>query len=168
FSGDGLMVEIQIRTVEMHEFDEYGIASHHSYKMQQIHGRDYKESFAWIDQLRKFQKAELTPNEYLKRLSTDFIQDRIFVFTPKGDVIDLPKGATILDFAYAIHGEIGEKASGGRMNGKYVALKTPLENEAIIEIVTSPKSHPTYKWLDTCTTSSAIYKIKKYIKKSAT
>jgi len=168
FSGDGLMVEIQIRTVEMHEFDEYGIASHHSYKMQQIYGRDYKESFAWIDQLLKFQKAELTPNEYLKRLSTDFIQDRIFVFTPKGDVIDLPKGATILDFAYAIHGEIGEKASGGRMNGKYVALKTPLENEAIIEIVTSPKSHPTYKWLDTCTTSSAIYKIKKYIKKSAT
>lgn len=165
FSGDGLMVEIQIRTKEMHEFDEYGIASHHSYKMGQLHGSDYKESFAWINQLREFQKDDISPSEYLKQLGTDFIHDRIFVFTPKGDVIDLPQGATILDFAYAIHSEIGEHASGGRINGKYMALKTPLENEDIVEIVTNTKAHPSDKWLEYCVTSDAQNRVRRYIKK---
>jgi GTP pyrophosphokinase len=166
FSGDGLRVEIQIRTVEMHEFDEYGIASHHSYKMKQFHGESHDESFAWVEQLREFQKADLNPNDYLKRLSTDFIQDRIFVFTPKGDVIDLPEGATILDFAFALHSEIGLHASGGRVNDKYAALKTPLRNEDIVEIVTNPKAHPTDKWIEQCITGDAIGRIRRYNKKT--
>lgn len=166
FSGDGLRVEIQIRTPEMHEFDEYGIASHHSYKTSQFNQGKYRESFVWIDQLREFQKADLAPNEYLKKLGTDFIQGQLFVFTPKGDVINLPLGATILDFAYAVHTEIGEHSSGGRVNGKYVALKTPLSNEDIVEVVTNNKSHPTDKWLGQCVTNYAQNRIRHYHKKS--
>lgn len=165
FSGDGPIVEVQIRTKEMHEFNEYGVASHHSYKNSALqHGVD-KETFAWIEQLREFQNADISPTDYLKRLRTDFFQDRIFVFTPKGDVIDLPFGATILDFAYAVHTHIGEHANGGKINGKYMALKSALQNEDIVEIVTSPKSRPSDKWLEMCITSNAQVRIRRYIKK---
>ena len=165
FSGDGPIVEVQIRTHEMHEFNEYGVASHHSYKNTATQKGIYKETFAWIEQLREFQNAELSPSEYLKRLKTDFFQDRIFVFTPKGDVIDLPFGATILDFAYAVHTQIGEHASGGKINGKYMALKTPLNSEDIVTIVTNTKARPSDKWLEMCITSSAQTRIRRYLKK---
>lgn len=164
FSGDGPIVEMQLRTEEMHEFNEYGIASHHGYKNSHAQ-KSSGESFAWIEQLRLFQNAELSPSDYLKRLRTDFFQDRIFVFTPTGDVIDLPNGATVLDFAYAVHTKVGEHASGGKINGKYVALKTKLSSEDIVEIVTNPKAHPTDKWLEMCVTSNAIGRIRRYVKK---
>jgi GTP pyrophosphokinase len=165
FSGDGPIVEMQLRTEEMHEFNEYGIASHHGYK-NAANGGAPGESFAWIQQLRLFQNADLSPSDYLKRLRTDFFQDRIFVLTPKGDVIDLPIGATILDFAYAVHTQVGEHASGGKINGKYMALKSPLKSEDIVEIVKNSKAHPTDKWLEYCVTSNAISRIRHYLKKS--
>lgn len=164
FSGDGSIVEMQLRTEQMHEFNEFGVASHHNYKNSS--GSDSKnESFAWIEQLRLFQNADLSPSDYLKRLRTDFFQDRIFVFTPKGDVIDLPIGATILDLAYAVHTEVGEHAGGGKINGKFMALKSPLKSEDIVEIITNPKAHPTDKWLEYCVTSNAIGRIRRYVKK---
>ena len=165
FSGDGPIVEIQIRTQAMHDYNEYGIASHHSYKNNRVQKGSDKESFAWIEQLRELQKTNLTTNDYLTQLKTDFFQDRIFVFTPKGDVIDLPAGATILDFAYAVHGKIGEHAGGGRINGKFMALKTPLVSEQIVEIVTNPKARPSDKWLVMCITSSALTSIRRQLKK---
>lgn len=165
FSGDGKIVEIQIRTAEMHEFNEYGVASHHSYKNPMIQQGTEKESFAWIEQLREFQNDELKSSDYLKRLRTDFFQDRIFVFTPKGDVIDLPAGATILDFAYAVHTQIGSHASGGKIDGKFMALKTVLVSEQIVEIVVSPKAHPSDKWLEMCVTEKAQSRIRSYNKK---
>lgn len=165
FSGDGPIVEIQVRTDEMNDFNEYGVASHHSYKHSSGAHGDGKETFAWIEQLKLFQGADLSPSDYLKRLKTDFFQDRIFVFTPKGDVIDLPQGATILDFAYAVHTQVGEHASGGKINGKYMALKTPLHSEDVVEIVTNSKAHPTDKWLEYCITSNAIGRIRRYVKK---
>lgn len=165
FSGDGPIVEIQLRTEEMHEFNEFGIASHHAYK-NASNGGAKGESFAWIQQLRLFQNADLSPSDYLKRLRTDFFQDRIFVLTPKGDVIDLPIGATILDFAYAVHTQVGEHASGGKINGKFMALKSPLKSEDIVEIITNTKAHPTDKWLEYCVTSNAISRIRHYIKKT--
>ena len=165
FSGDGPIVEIQLRTPEMHEFNEFGVASHHSYKNSHLQKGTDKESFAWIEQLREFQNADLTSSDYLKRLRTDFFQDRIFVFTPKGDVIDLPAGATILDYAFAVHSQIGEHASGGKINGKFMALKTPLMSEQIVEIITNSRAHPSDKWLEMCVTSSAIGKIRRYNKK---
>lgn len=164
FSGDGPIVEIQVRTPEMHEFNEYGVASHHSYKNSHLQKGSDKESFAWIEQLREFQNADISPSDYLKRLRTDFFQDRIFVFTPKGDVIDLPAGATILDFAYAVHTQVGEHASGGKINGKFMALKTPLESEQIVEIVKNSKAHPSDKWLEQCITSNALGRIRRYNK----
>ncbi len=165
FSGDGPIVEFQVRTEEMHEFNEYGVASHHSYKSPTAKGAG-KESFAWIEQLRDFQSADVSPSAYLKRLRTDFFQDRIFVFTPKGDVIDLPVGATVLDFAYAVHSKIGETASGGTINGKYVALKTTLHSEDIVEIITNSRAHPSDKWLGQATTDSALQRIRRYLRRS--
>jgi len=165
FSGDGPIVEVQIRTNEMHEFNEFGVASHHSYKNTHLQKGTDKESFAWIEQLREFQSADLTSSDYLKRLRTDFFQDRIFVFTPKGDVIDLPAQATILDFAYAVHTQVGEHASGGKINGKFMALKTPLVSEQIVEIITSPRAHPSDKWLEMCITSNALGRIRRFNKK---
>lgn len=166
FSGDGSVVEVQIRTAEMHEFNEAGVASHHSYKNSNIQKGPNKESFAWIEQLREFQNNDLEASSYYKTLKADFFQDRIFVFTPKGDVIDLPAGASILDFAFTVHTDIGYHASGGKINGKYVALKTKLQNSDIVEIVTNKKSKPSDKWLEICVTSSALSKIRKHLKHS--
>ena len=165
FTGDGPIVEIQFRTQEMHEFNEYGVASHHYYKSSPNAPKDPKESFAWIEQLREFQNADVSPNVYLKRLRTDFFQDRIFVFTPKGDVIDLPVKATVLDFAYAVHTEIGSHAAGGKINGKFVALKTGLKSEDIVEITTNKKSKPSDKWLDMSITSTAQGRIRRFLKR---
>ena len=164
FSGDGHIIEIQIRTQEMDEFNEYGLASHHSYKHSYGQDGSDKESFAWIEQLRELQQSNLATNDYYARLKTDFFQDRIFVFTPRGDVVDLPAEATILDFAYAVHTEIGEHAGGGRINGKFMALKTQLKSEQIVEIVTNSKAHPSDKWLEMCITNTALSNIRKYIK----
>ena len=164
FSGDGHIIEIQIRTPEIHEFNEYGMASHHEYKLSVLQDKSDKESFAWIEQLRELQKSNLTTNDYYASLKTDFFQDRIFVFTPKGDVVDLPAEATILDFAYAVHTEIGEHAGGGRINGKFMALKTPLKSEQIIEIITNSKARPSDKWLEMCITNTAHSNIRKNIK----
>ncbi len=164
FSGDGHFIEIQIRTPEMHQFDEYGLASHHHYKHPETQKGTDKESFAWIEQLRELQNSNLTANEYYSQLKTDFFEARIFVFTPKGDVVDLPAKASILDFAYAVHTKIGERASGGRINGKFMALKTQLKSEQIVEIVTNNKAHPSDKWLELCITNNALSNIRRYLK----
>jgi GTP pyrophosphokinase len=164
FSGDGRIIEIQIRTQEMNEFNEYGLASHHSYKNSHTQEGTDKESFAWIEQLRELQKSDLTASDYYTQLRTDLFQDRIFVFTPKGDVVDLPAGATILDFAYAVHTEVGEHAGGGRINGKFMALKTALKSEQIVEIITNSKAQPSDKWLEMCLTNTALSNIRRSLK----
>lgn len=165
FTGDGFMVEIQIRTAEMHEFNEYGVASHHSYKNIRLQKGVNKETFAWIEQLKDFQGAKVSTSDYLKKLRTDFFNDRIFAFTPKGDVIDLPFGATALDFAYAVHSQIGDRARGAKINGKHVALKTKLHSEDIVEIDVSNKSQPSDKWLEWSVTNTSQSKIKRYLRK---
>lgn len=165
FTGDGFIVEVQIRTQEMHEFNEYGVASHHSYKNTNLQKGVHKETFAWIEQLKEFQDAKVSPSDYLKRLKTDFFNDRIFVYTPKGDVIDLPFGSTVLDFAYALHSEIGDKTRGGKINGKNVALKTQLHSEDIVEIDVNKNSQPSDKWLEWSVTNTSQAKIKRYLKK---
>jgi GTP pyrophosphokinase len=165
FSGDGRIIEIQIRTQQMHEFNEYGLASHHNYKNFSAQKGSAKESFAWIEQLRELQKSDLTTSDYYTQLKTDLFQDRIFVFTPKGDVVDLPAEATILDFAFAVHTKIGEHAGGGRINGKFMALKTPLKSEQIVEIITNSKARPSDKWLEMCITNTALSNIRKSLKR---
>ncbi len=164
FTGDGEIVEVQIRTKEMHDFAEYGIASHHLYKKAQSK-RLQKDSFNWLSELSELETSGKTPSEFLKQLRTDFFEDRIFVYTPKGDVIDLPKGSSMIDFAFAVHSDIGFHASGARQNGKYVAMKTKVENGAVVEIITDKKARPSSKWLADCSTGMAQKFIKNYIQK---
>ncbi len=142
FTGDGGIAEIQIRTKEMHEYAEYGLAAHHIYKHGEVD---------WLEDLKSIQDE----SKFITQLKSDFLDFRIFVFTPEGDVIDLPQGASALDFAYAIHSEIGNKAQAAKINGKHSALKTKLKNSDIVEIITNKKSKPSRKWLDYVKTSVA-------------
>ncbi len=143
FTGDGGIAEIQIRTKEMHDFAEYGLAAHNIYK----DGGKVK----WLQDIKSIQEEK----SFMTRLTTDFFDYRIFVFTPLGDVIDLPQGASAIDLAYSIHSEIGNTAQAAKINGKNSALKTILKNGDIVDIETNKNSKPSRKWLDFAKTSIA-------------
>jgi GTP pyrophosphokinase len=160
-SGTGLMVEVQIRTMDMHFRNEYGIAAHHLYKNRI--GDEQRGSFAWIDQLSALKDRELSPEEYIHELESDFFETRIFALTPLGDVIDLPSGATVLDFAYAVHSDIGDHAKGAYVNGEYKPIYAKVTSEAVVDVVTSQKVVPSEKWLDYIMTSNARSRIQKAI-----
>ena len=163
FSGDGRMVEIQIKTAAMHQAAEFGLAAHLAYK-----NTGAKSRFDWLDQLKILKDPRrFDIRDYLKELRTDFFADRLFVRTPLGDVIDLAQGATVLDFAFAIHTDIGLSARGGRINGIYKALKTPLQAQDIVEIVTDKKAAPQKGWLGWAKTPLARQQIKTYLSKQA-
>ncbi len=167
FTGDSGMAEVQIRTELMHEEAEYGVASHLIYDE---HGKAKKTRLAdpklsWLNKLLEWQKHPHQSEDYLATLKTDFFEDTIFVFTPKGDVIELPVGATALDFAYAIHSEIGDHASGATVNGKFVALMTPLKTDDVVLIETKKSSKPSVKWLEHIKTGMARKHIKSYLQK---
>ena len=156
-TGDGNMVEIQVRTHEMDEEAEYGIAAHLAYAEsgKPTEGGVLNKKLQWIKQLLDWQKSVHSSAEFLEELKMDFFQDRVFTFTPKGDVIELPEGATPIDFAYAIHSDIGDHAAGAVVNGKFVALDKPLHNGDVIEIQTKKSSKPTHRWLESARTSMA-------------
>ncbi|MCA9352381.1 bifunctional (p)ppGpp synthetase/guanosine-3',5'-bis(diphosphate) 3'-pyrophosphohydrolase [Patescibacteria group bacterium] len=164
FTGDGGIAEIQVRTPEMHEFAEYGFAAHHIYKQRGSTVND-KHSIAWLRELKELQDTQ--KKDFLKELKTDLFEDRIFVFTPKGDVIDLPREASAIDFAYAIHSEIGNTAQAALINGKNSALKTKLESGDIVEIQTNKKGIPSGKWLPHVKTSMAKKHIEKYLRENS-
>jgi GTP pyrophosphokinase len=163
FSGDGGIAEIQIRTPEMHEFAEYGFAAHHIYKQRGSTIPD-KNSLQWLRDLKEFQEEEGDQKNFLRNLKEDFFEERIFVFTPQGDVLDLPHGSSAIDFAYAIHSEIGNTAEAAIINGKNSALKTVLNNGDIVEIKTNKKGTPSSKWLAYVKTTMARKHIEKYNK----
>lgn len=164
FSGEDIFVEIQIRTMEMHGIAEYGIASHFSYKKYKEKNGNKKptidERYAWVTDLEKLQSETEKADAFMKNLKMDFFSDRIFVFTPKGDVLDLPVDSCPIDFAYAVHTHIGNHCSGSRVNGKMVPLSKKLQNGDIVDIITKESSKPTTKWLDYVKTALA----KKHIK----
>ncbi len=164
FTGDGGIAEIQIRTPEMHAQAEYGIASHFMYKQAQQNKTGNAEQPGWLKNLSDLQKDEKKPAQFLNNLFTDFFSDRIFVFTPKGDVIDLPVGASVIDFAYAVHSELGNHAQGAKINNKYSALKTELHSNDIVEIEKNQNTSPSSKWLDFAKTTLAKKHINKYLK----
>lgn len=166
FTGDGGIAEIQIRTQEMHNHAEYGIASHFAYKEAQTSESHNGDQQRWIEQLKELQTGETDQQTFLENLTQDFFTDRIFVFTPQGDVIDLPRGASALDLAYAVHSEIGNTSKGAKINGKYSALKTVLENGDIVEIETDKKIQPSSKWLSHVTTTLAKKHIRGQVKDS--
>lgn len=165
FTGDGSMVEIQIRTMAMHQEAEYGVASHIVYDeagKPKVGGKISK-NIQWIKELIEWQKNVDQHDEFLQTLKTDFFQSRIFVFTPKGEVVELPLGATALDFAYNIHSDIGHQAIGARINGKFSPLNSTLKNRDLVEIETKKSGRPTAKWLEFVKTSAAKTHIKRYL-----
>jgi GTP diphosphokinase / guanosine-3',5'-bis(diphosphate) 3'-diphosphatase len=181
FTREGKPIELQIRTPEMHEEDEFGIASHWLYSDEKSlvrllprRGKNrrkdlakLKEELAWTKQLRSWQeKANSSSQEFFEGLRIDFLKDRIFTFTPKGDVIDLPEKATPIDFAYEVHTEVGNSAVGAKANNKKVPLDYLIKNGEVIEIVTQKgKKTPDVKWLDFIKTNKAKMKIKEVLRK---
>lgn len=160
FTGEGSVAEIQIRTPEMHEQAEFGIASFFTYK-EGFKKNDKHQD--WIEQFKELQKNVAKPSAFLNNLKMDFFSKRIFVFTPKGAVIDLPEESSVIDFAYAVHSDIGHHASGAKVNGKYSKLNTILHNGDIVHIETNDRAVPNSKWLDHAKTTLARRHIKKYV-----
>ncbi len=166
FCEDGRIVEFQIRTEKMHEEAEWGIAAHWQFKEGVFEKRKIvvpPEQIKWIQELLYEQQRVTTPKRYLKTLKLDFFKDRIFVFTPKGDVIDLPENATPIDFAYHIHTEIGHHCAGVKINEKLANLSTTLKSGDMIEIIIDKKrTGPSESWLNMTQTHLAHDKIKEY------
>ncbi len=158
-------IEIQIRTAEMHRVAEEGIAAHWAYKEGKaaLASKD-DEKFAWLRQLLEWQQDLKDPKEFLDTVKVDLFTDEVFVFTPRGDVKSLPRDATPVDFAYAVHSAVGEKCVGAKVNGKIVPLRYKLKNGDQIEILTSPQAHPSKDWLTFVKTSRAQQKIRAFIK----
>lgn len=166
FSGDGSTLEIQIRTKEMHEEAEYGIASHLSYKEigKNLSEAEIKRKVGWTKDLIEWQKDVEHHQEFMKNLRTDFFEKRVFVLTPKGDVIDLPDGSTPIDFAYAVHSDIGDHIGGVKINGKLSQLDTKLQNRDVVEIDVRADAYPRRRWIDMARTTMAKRKIRQYIR----
>ncbi|MEG0292221.1 MAG: bifunctional (p)ppGpp synthetase/guanosine-3',5'-bis(diphosphate) 3'-pyrophosphohydrolase [Anaerovoracaceae bacterium] len=164
--GDtGSPFEIQIRTTEMHRIAEYGIAAHWKYK-EGVSAEKEEVKLAWLRQSLEWQKEMDNPTEFLETLKVDLFENQVFVFTPRGEVIELPAGATPLDFAFKIHTEVGAKCVGAKINGKMVTIDHTLENGDIIEIVTSANSRgPNIDWLKIAKSSTARTKIRQWLKK---
>lgn len=165
FTGSGDIVEVQIRTAAMHEEAEYGIAAHWHYK-ETGHSHIPKDRYEWIKQLANFQKEVKDHEQYLEALKIDMFHARIFVFTPRGDVIDLPEDATPVDFAYHIHTEIGNKCAGAKINNHLVPLDTTLKSGDMVEIlVEKNRPGPNSDWLNSVKTHTAKRHIQTWMNK---
>ena len=163
---DGIPFEVQIRTWEMHRTAEYGIAAHWKYKDGVTDKKNMAEKLAWIRTLIETEKDSEDPDEYLRPLKVDLFGDETFVFTPKGDVINLPNGANTIDFAYAIHSEVGNKMVGAKINGMIVPIDTVLQTGQIVSVITSSASKgPNRDWLKIVKTSEAKNKIRQWFKR---
>ena len=166
-SEEGIPFEVQIRTLEMHRTAEYGIAAHWKYKLGVKGSNKFEERVAWIRQLLESQKDSDDVEDIVKTIKTDFVPDDVFVFTPKGEVINIPYGSTVIDFAYAIHTQVGHRMSGAKIDGKIVPLDTKVKTGQIVEVLLSPdpKKGPSRDWLKIVTTSGARSKIRAWFKK---
>lgn len=180
FTGDGAIIEVQIRTEEMHREAEYGIASHVSYK-EGLKKKTTNPNLLWIKSIlpkkniadRKITTSTDVPSwikdlveyqneagdEFIDDIKSDFFEERIFVFTPIGDVIDLPKDSCVIDFAYAIHTDIGDHISSAKINGKFMAITSTLKNGDRVEVETKKNAKPSFKWIEYCKTTMARRKI---------
>ncbi len=163
---DGIPFEVQIRTWEMHQIAEYGIAAHWKYKSGDRSKAEIDKKLEWIAKLIEAEDETRDPDEFLRALKIDIFHDDTFVFTPKGDVITLPQGATVIDFAYAIHSGVGNKMIGAKINGMIAPIDRVPQNGEIVEILTSASSKgPSRDWLKIVKTSEARTKIRQWFKK---
>ena len=163
---DGQPLEIQIRTWEMHRISEYGIAAHWRYKEGGRGDKEFEQKLSWLRQLLEWQQDLKDPREFMERLKLDVFSDEVFVFTPRGDVIDLPACSVPIDFAYRIHTDVGHRCVGAKVNGKIVPLEYKLVNGDIVEIITSKQSNgPSRDWLNIVGSSDTRGKIRLWFKK---
>ncbi len=160
----GEKIEIQIRTHEMHKIAEEGIAAHWKYKEGKVFDAKEDRIFAWLRRVIEWQQELKDNKEFMEIFKIDLFPDEVYVFTPKGDVRELPKGATPVDFAYAIHSQLGHKCVGAKVNGKLVPLRYVLKSGDIIEIQTNPSHKPSKDWLGFVATSKAKTKIRQWIR----
>jgi guanosine-3',5'-bis(diphosphate) 3'-pyrophosphohydrolase len=163
-------LEVQIRTHDMHRLAEYGVATHWRYKEGGRRDPRYEERMSWLRQLLEWQREMVVAEEFVESVKTDFFKDQVFVYTPKGDLKDLPAGATPLDFAYRIHTELGNRCVGAKVNGRLVSLNYRLQNGDMVEIVSGRGSRgPSRDWLNTnlgyIKTSHAREKVRQWFKK---
>ena len=158
------LFEIQIRTRDMHRTAEFGIAAHWLYKDGAKNADDLERHLSWFRQVLQLQLDAKTPDEFLEFLKLDLYQDEIFVFTPTGDVIQLPKGATPIDFAFAVHTEVGLHCQGARVNARIAPLSRALKNSETVEIMTAPTARPSRDWLAHVRTGRARHKIRQWLK----
>jgi GTP pyrophosphokinase len=162
-SDRGFPFEVQIRTAEMHRVAEEGIAAHWKYKEGRLGADRDEQYFIWLRQLLEFQQEVRDPQEFLQNLKIELYPEEVYIFTPKGEVKALPRDATPVDFAYAIHTDVGHQCVGARVNGKMVPLRTRLRNGDIVQVMTTAGHHPSRDWLNFTVTSRARNKIKHYI-----
>lgn len=167
-SSEGIPFEVQIRTFEMHQTAEYGIAAHWKYKLG-VEGKNdnFEERLVWIRQLLENQKDSDDVEDLVRTIKTDFVPDDVFVFTPMGDVINIPNGSTVIDFAYAIHTQVGHKMTGAKVDGRIVPIDYKVQTGQIVEILRSsdPAKGPSRDWLNIVTTAGARTKIRGWFKK---
>lgn len=163
FGPGGHLFEVQIRTREMHRTAEYGIAAHWLYKDNGAPD-ELDRQMGWFRQLLELQQDTASPEEFLEFLKVDLYQDEIFVFTPQGDVKQLPKGATPIDFAFHVHSEVGLRCQGARVNGRIAPLHRELKNGDTVEILTGPAPRPSRDWLSHVTTARARHRINAWIR----
>ncbi len=163
--SNGEPAEIQIRTKEMHETCEYGVAAHWAYKDKDksVHVTD-AQKFSWLRQIMQWQNELKDPDEFLEALKVDLFDEEIFIFTPKGDVLSLPTNATALDFAFSVHSDIGSKCIGVKVNGQMSPIKKRLKSGDIVEVLTSPHQKPSKDWLSFIVTSKARNKIRSFLR----
>ncbi|QGG46700.1 RelA/SpoT family protein [Heliorestis convoluta] len=158
--------EVQIRTWEMHRTAEYGIAAHWKYKEKsKVQGRNFEEKLAWLRQLLEWQSDQGDPQNFMESLKIEFFSDAVFVFTPKGDVVELPAGSTPIDFAYRIHSNVGHRCMGCKVNGRIVPLDYKLSTGEIVDILTKTTAGPSRDWLNVVKTATARNRIRQWFKK---
>jgi GTP diphosphokinase / guanosine-3',5'-bis(diphosphate) 3'-diphosphatase len=158
------LYEIQIRTKQMHRTADFGIAAHWLYKEEAKSADELDRHLAWFRQILELQLDAKTPDEFLEFLKLDLYADEIFVFSPKGDVHQLPKGATPIDFAFAVHSEVGLHCQGAKVNGRIAPLSRELRNSETVEIITSPSAKPSRDWLAHVRTGRARHKIRQWLR----
>jgi GTP pyrophosphokinase len=159
----GQRMEVQIRTREMHEVAEQGIAAHWSYKEGGAQIRD-TERFAWLRRLIEWQQNLKDPQEFLSTVKDDLFPEEVFVFTPKGDLLDFPQGATVIDFAYRIHSQVGQHLAGARVNGRMVPLRYQLKSGDTVEVITAERQTPGKDWANYAVTARAKSRIRQWLR----
>ncbi len=164
--NDGIPFEVQIRTYEMHQVAEYGLAANWKYKTGATANSEIDQRLKWISEMIESENDTRDPDEFVSALKIDILQEEVFAFTPRGEVKSLPQGSTVIDFAYAIHSEVGNKMTGAKVNGMIVPIDHVLESGEIVEILTTSSSKgPSRDWLKIVKTSMAKNKIRQWFKK---